>query len=71
MDAGKAVKSGNILPGTVVDQEIVHPRQQSFYLASHEGIQVKITIMLAKATLSHNSHYDTGHHQASPLPPAL
>jgi len=35
----EAVKSGNILPGTVVDELITHPTQQSYFLASHEGIQ--------------------------------
>lgn len=30
----------NVPPGTVVDQVIVHPSEESFYLASHEGIHV-------------------------------
>ncbi|XP_066359800.1 protein argonaute 1B-like isoform X3 [Miscanthus floridulus] len=32
-------KSGNILPGTVVDSKICHPTQFDFYLCSHAGIQ--------------------------------
>ncbi|CAN0916560.1 Protein argonaute 5 [Linum grandiflorum] len=32
-------KSGNILPGTVVDTQICHPTQFDFYLNSHAGIQ--------------------------------
>ncbi|KAM7280556.1 hypothetical protein ACFE04_007690 [Oxalis oulophora] len=32
-------KSGNILPGTVVDTKICHPTQFDFYLCSHAGIQ--------------------------------
>ncbi|RLM86725.1 hypothetical protein C2845_PM04G04760 [Panicum miliaceum] len=32
-------KSGNILPGTVVDTSICHPNEFDFYLCSHAGIQ--------------------------------
>ncbi|CAA7024297.1 unnamed protein product [Microthlaspi erraticum] len=32
-------KSGNILPGTVVDTSICHPSEFDFYLNSHAGIQ--------------------------------
>ncbi len=32
-------KMGNIPPGTVVDTTVTHPTEQSFFLASHEGIQ--------------------------------
>ncbi|KFK44936.1 hypothetical protein AALP_AA1G322100 [Arabis alpina] len=32
-------KSGNILPGTVVDTKICHPTEFDFYLNSHAGIQ--------------------------------
>ncbi|CAK7343302.1 unnamed protein product [Dovyalis caffra] len=32
-------KSGNILPGTVVDTKICHPSEHDFYLCSHAGIQ--------------------------------
>ena len=33
-------KTGNVPPGTVVDTEITHPTEQSYFLVSHEGIQV-------------------------------
>ncbi|WJZ93715.1 hypothetical protein VitviT2T_012636 [Vitis vinifera] len=32
-------KSGNILPGTVVDTVICHPSEHDFYLCSHAGIR--------------------------------
>ncbi|KAL3681567.1 hypothetical protein R1sor_024523 [Riccia sorocarpa] len=32
-------RSGNILPGTVVDTKICHPTEFDFYLCSHSGIQ--------------------------------
>ncbi|XP_010510717.1 PREDICTED: protein argonaute 5 isoform X2 [Camelina sativa] len=32
-------RSGNILPGTVVDTQICHPNEFDFYLNSHAGIQ--------------------------------
>ncbi|PIA43518.1 hypothetical protein AQUCO_01900127v1 [Aquilegia coerulea] len=32
-------RSGNILPGTVVDTHICHPTEFDFYLCSHAGIQ--------------------------------
>ncbi|KAM0056645.1 putative post-transcriptional gene silencing PAZ-Argonaute family [Helianthus debilis subsp. tardiflorus] len=32
-------KSGNIMPGTVVDTKICHPTEFDFYLCSHAGIQ--------------------------------
>uniref|UniRef100_A0A2N9F5D0 Piwi domain-containing protein n=1 Tax=Fagus sylvatica TaxID=28930 RepID=A0A2N9F5D0_FAGSY len=32
-------KSGNVLPGTVVDSKICHPTEFDFYLCSHAGIQ--------------------------------
>uniref|UniRef100_A0ACD5UNX7 Uncharacterized protein n=1 Tax=Avena sativa TaxID=4498 RepID=A0ACD5UNX7_AVESA len=32
-------RSGNILPGTVVDTSICHPTEFDFYLCSHAGIQ--------------------------------
>ena len=35
----QAMRNGNILPGTVVDTDIIHPTISSFFLASHEGIQ--------------------------------
>jgi eukaryotic translation initiation factor 2C len=33
-------KSGNIPPGTTVDNEITHPTEFDFFLFSHAGIQV-------------------------------
>ncbi|XP_031476347.1 protein argonaute 10-like [Nymphaea colorata] len=38
-DRGSTDKSGNILPGTVVDTKICHPNEFDFYLCSHAGIQ--------------------------------
>ena len=38
-DPKQALRNGNILPGTVVDTDIIHPTISSFFLASHEGIQ--------------------------------
>jgi eukaryotic translation initiation factor 2C len=33
-------KAGNVAPGTVVDTIITNPTETSFFLCSHEGIQV-------------------------------
>ncbi|KAE9586115.1 putative post-transcriptional gene silencing PAZ-Argonaute family [Lupinus albus] len=38
-DRGSVDRSGNILPGTVVDSKICHPTEFDFYLCSHAGIQ--------------------------------
>ncbi|XP_042382741.1 protein argonaute PNH1-like [Zingiber officinale] len=38
-DRSSTDKSGNILPGTVVDSKICHPAEFDFYLCSHAGIQ--------------------------------
>ncbi|MQM06013.1 hypothetical protein Taro_038830 [Colocasia esculenta] len=38
-DRNSMDKSGNILPGTVVDSKICHPSEFDFYLCSHAGIQ--------------------------------
>ncbi|KAE8735610.1 hypothetical protein F3Y22_tig00000340pilonHSYRG00773 [Hibiscus syriacus] len=38
-DRSKTDKSGNVLPGTVVDTKICHPTEFDFYLNSHAGIQ--------------------------------
>lgn len=38
-DRSRTDKSGNILPGTVVDSKICHPTEFDFYLCSHAGIQ--------------------------------
>lgn len=32
-------RNNNVMPGTVVDKDIVHPHQYQFYLASHAAIQ--------------------------------
>jgi eukaryotic translation initiation factor 2C len=38
-DRNSTDRSGNILPGTIVDTGICHPTQFDFYLCSHAGIQ--------------------------------
>ncbi|XP_043699782.1 protein argonaute 5 [Telopea speciosissima] len=38
-DPNRTDRSGNILPGTVVDTKICHPTEFDFYLCSHAGIQ--------------------------------
>ncbi|KAI4311295.1 hypothetical protein MLD38_036200 [Melastoma candidum] len=38
-DKSSVDKSGNIMPGTVVDSKICHPSEFDFYLCSHAGIQ--------------------------------
>ncbi|KAL4574638.1 hypothetical protein LXL04_021474 [Taraxacum kok-saghyz] len=38
-DRSSIDRSGNILPGTVVDSKICHPTEFDFYLCSHAGIQ--------------------------------
>lgn len=38
-DPRKVDKSGNIMPGTVVDAKICHPTEYDFYLCSHAGLQ--------------------------------
>ncbi|URD98568.1 hypothetical protein MUK42_30674 [Musa troglodytarum] len=38
-DRSSTDRSGNILPGTVVDSKICHPSEFDFYLCSHAGIQ--------------------------------
>ncbi|KAF8014501.1 hypothetical protein BT93_H0343 [Corymbia citriodora subsp. variegata] len=38
-DRSSVDKSGNIMPGTVVDTKICHPTEFDFYLCSHAGIQ--------------------------------
>nr|GEU52027.1 protein argonaute 5 [Tanacetum cinerariifolium] len=38
-DKASTDRSGNILPGTVVDTKICHPSEFDFYLCSHAGIQ--------------------------------
>ncbi|KAM1026662.1 hypothetical protein TB2_039490 [Malus domestica] len=41
-DRNAVDRSGNILPGTVVDSKICHPTEFDFYLCSHAGIQAMI-----------------------------
>ncbi|KAE9601850.1 hypothetical protein Lal_00040839 [Lupinus albus] len=38
-DRSSTDRSGNVLPGTVVDTKICHPTEFDFYLCSHAGIQ--------------------------------
>lgn len=38
-DSSMADRSGNVLPGTLVDQAIIHPFEFDFFLNSHAGIQ--------------------------------
>ncbi|KAK3033545.1 hypothetical protein RJ639_034006, partial [Escallonia herrerae] len=38
-DKSSTDRSGNILPGTVVETKICHPNEFDFYLCSHAGIQ--------------------------------
>nr|QDM36924.1 argonaute 1b [Nicotiana benthamiana] len=38
-DRNAVDRSGNIIPGTVVDSKICHPTEFDFYLCSHAGIQ--------------------------------
>ncbi|KAI4382066.1 hypothetical protein MLD38_008074 [Melastoma candidum] len=38
-DRNSTDRSGNVLPGTVVDTQICHPTEFDFYLNSHAGIQ--------------------------------
>ncbi|KAI7998954.1 Protein argonaute 1B [Camellia lanceoleosa] len=42
-DHNSTDRSGNILPGTVVDTTICHPPEFDFYLCNHAGIQNKPT----------------------------
>ncbi|KAF2300713.1 hypothetical protein GH714_015302 [Hevea brasiliensis] len=39
VDRGQTDRSGNVLPGTVIDTKICHPKEFDFYLNSHAGIQ--------------------------------
>ncbi|PPS04291.1 hypothetical protein GOBAR_AA16354 [Gossypium barbadense] len=50
-DRNAVDKSGNILPGTVVDSKICHPTEFDFYLCSHAGIQVVVGVSNILSTL--------------------
>ncbi|KDP43930.1 hypothetical protein JCGZ_05397 [Jatropha curcas] len=39
VNSGQADRSGNVLPGTVIDTKICHPTEFDFYLNSHAGIK--------------------------------
>ncbi len=39
MDASTSDRSGNCLPGTVIDSTITHPIEYNFVLQSHAGLQ--------------------------------
>ena len=47
------MRNGNVLPGTVVDTDITHPTVSSYYLASHEGIQVNYLFIFLSGYLIH------------------
>ncbi|KAL6578222.1 argonaute 5 [Orobanche minor] len=47
-DTSTLDRSGNILPGTMVDRNICHPSRFDFYLCSHAGIHVyKLSVLVA------------------------
>ena len=46
----------NVPPGTAVDHTITHPTEFSFFLASHEGIQVRYSL---EAVLGQPSYYQS------------
>ena len=43
---------GNVPPGTVVDTDITHPTEMSYFMASHEGIQVSIYLYVGPGNLN-------------------
>nr|CAD1842976.1 unnamed protein product [Ananas comosus var. bracteatus] len=51
-DRSSTDKSGNILPGTVVDSKICHPTEFDFYLCSHAGIQDSSEALAGSARLA-------------------
>jgi hypothetical protein len=56
-------KMGNVPPGTVVDTDITHPTENSFFLASHEGIQVcqlLASAMFTRFQVKLNIHWGLG-----------
>ncbi|KAI8999832.1 Piwi domain-containing protein [Gaertneriomyces semiglobifer] len=56
-----ADKSGNVLPGAVVDRTIVHPVEWDFFLQSHAGLQ----------GTSRSSHYHILHDENSLTPDVI
>ncbi|WOL06560.1 hypothetical protein Cni_G15294 [Canna indica] len=49
-------KSGNILPGTIVDQKICHPTEFDFYLCSHAGIKFHLHTTLTCLPFAYEVH---------------
>ncbi len=71
-------RMGNVPPGTVVDTEITNPTEESFFLASHEGIQVRFRLLpnfssvcFPTELFSRLNLQLSGHDQAHRLPQAL
>ncbi len=59
----------NVPPGTVVDTDITSPTEESFFLASHEGIQVSpVALEYHVNSLVSSS---SGHNEALSLPQAV
>jgi eukaryotic translation initiation factor 2C len=50
-DQGATDRSGNCVPGTVIDTAITHPVEYNFYMQSHSGIQG-----MSRPTLYHVIH---------------
>ena len=61
-------RSGNPLPGTVVDTGVCHPTEFDFYLLSHAGIQgtSRPTKVHAPQTPPLSSHQPIPSHRSSP-----
>ncbi|KAK1296146.1 Protein argonaute MEL1 [Acorus calamus] len=55
-DRRSTVRSGNILPGTVVDRTICHPTGFDFYLCSHAGIQSKAACFMFSVPPAYYAH---------------
>ncbi|KAI5445145.1 hypothetical protein KIW84_013413 [Lathyrus oleraceus] len=55
-DKSSVDRSGNILPGTVVDSKICHPTKFDFYLCSHAGIQdVPVLFQLRPCSITNHT----------------
>lgn len=48
-------RSGNVPAGTIVDRDIVHPREFDFFLCSHDGIQVSSMLQAARCPFASSS----------------